>query len=63
VPLIECERWWIKNLISLDEATIFRFLDFFSVFNPDAIKDLKLYMGEIQPYGGSIICSGIFIKR
>jgi hypothetical protein len=32
-----------QNLILLDEATIFNSSHwFFSVFNPDAIKDLKL---------------------
>ena len=34
-----------QNLILLDEATIFNsshLFGFFSVFNPDAIKDLKL---------------------
>jgi hypothetical protein len=37
-----------QNLILLDEATIFNsshVFGFFSVFNPDAIKDLKLYKG------------------
>jgi hypothetical protein len=39
-----------QNLILLDEATIFNSscFGFFSVFNPDAIKDLKLYKGEFQ---------------
>ena len=37
-----------QNLILLEEATIFNsshVFGFFSVFNPDAIKDLKLYKG------------------
>ncbi|WP_291101376.1 MULTISPECIES: TonB-dependent receptor [unclassified Flavobacterium] len=39
-----------QNLILLDEATIFNsshVFGLFSVFNPDAIKDLKLYKGGI----------------
>ncbi|MEM7187438.1 MAG: TonB-dependent receptor, partial [Bacteroidota bacterium] len=37
-----------QNLILLDEATIFNsshLFGFFSVFNPDAIKDVKLFKG------------------
>ncbi|REH01961.1 TonB-dependent receptor [Flavobacterium aquicola] len=45
-----------QNLILLDEAMIFNsshVFGFFSVFNPDAIKDLKLYKGGIPSrYGG-----------
>lgn len=45
-----------QNLILLDEATIFNsshVFGFFSVFNPDAVKDLKLYKGGIPArYGG-----------
>jgi hypothetical protein len=45
-----------QNLILLDEATIFNsshVFGFFSVFNPDAVKDLKLYKGGIPSrYGG-----------
>ena len=45
-----------QNLILLDEATIFNsshVFGLFSVFNPDAIKDLKLYKGGIPArYGG-----------
>ncbi|MUU76815.1 TonB-dependent receptor [Winogradskyella endarachnes] len=47
-----------QNLILLDEATIFNsshLFGFFSVFNPDAIKDLKLYKGGIPAkYGGRV---------
>jgi hypothetical protein len=47
-----------QNLILLDEATIFNsshVFGLFSVFNPDAIKDLKLYKGGIPAkYGGRI---------
>ena len=45
-----------QNLVLLDEATIFNsshVFGFFSVFNPDAIKDLKLYKGGIPArFGG-----------
>lgn len=45
-----------QNLILLDEASIFNsshVFGFFSVFNPDAIKDIKLYKGGIPArYGG-----------
>lgn len=45
-----------QNLILLDEATIYNsshLFGFFSVFNPDAIKDLKLYKGGIPArFGG-----------
>ncbi|MBT8274028.1 MAG: TonB-dependent receptor, partial [Bacteroidia bacterium] len=47
-----------QNLILLDEATIFNsshLFGFFSVFNPDAIKDIKLYKGGIPAkYGGRL---------
>jgi hypothetical protein len=45
-----------QNLILLDEAIIFNsshLFGFFSVFNPDAIKDISLYKGGIPAsYGG-----------
>ena len=45
-----------QNLILMDEASIFNsshVFGFFSIFNPDAIKDLKLYKGGIPArYGG-----------
>lgn len=47
-----------QNLILLDEATIFNsshLFGLFSVFNPDAIKDVKLYKGGIPArYGGRV---------
>ncbi|MEM9830064.1 MAG: TonB-dependent receptor [Bacteroidota bacterium] len=47
-----------QNLILLDEAPVFsssHLLGFFSVFNPDAIKDIKLYKGGIPArYGGRL---------
>jgi len=47
-----------QNLIILDEATVYNashLMGFFSVFNNDAIKDVKLYKGDIPPqYGGRL---------
>ena len=47
-----------QNLILLDEAIIFNsshLFGFFSVFNPDAIKDIKLFKGGIPAnYGGRV---------
>ena len=47
-----------QNLILLDEAIIYNsshLFGLFSVFNPDAIKDLKLYKGGIPArYGGRL---------
>ena len=47
-----------QNLVLLDEATIYNsshLFGLFSVFNPDAIKDLKLYKGGIPArYGGRL---------
>lgn len=47
-----------QNLILLDEATIYNsshLFGFFSVFNPDAIKDLRLFKGGIPArYGGRV---------
>ena len=47
-----------ENLVLLDEATIYNsshLFGLFSVFNPDAIKDLKLYKGGIPArYGGRL---------
>ncbi len=47
-----------QNLILLDEATLYNsshLFGFFSVFNPDAIKDLTLYKGGIPArFGGRI---------
>ncbi len=47
-----------QNLILLDEAPVYNsshMLGFFSVFNPDAVKDIKLYKGAIPArYGGRI---------
>ncbi|MGB0199642.1 MAG: TonB-dependent receptor, partial [Flavobacteriaceae bacterium] len=47
-----------QNLILLDEASIYNsshLFGFFSVFNPDAIKDIRLYKGGIPAkYGGRV---------
>ncbi|XOV92474.1 MAG: carboxypeptidase-like regulatory domain-containing protein [Bacteroidota bacterium] len=47
-----------QNLILLDEAPVYNsshLLGFFSVFNPDAVKDIKLYKGGIPAkYGGRL---------
>ncbi|MDN5203831.1 TonB-dependent receptor [Fulvivirgaceae bacterium BMA10] len=47
-----------QTLLQMDEAPIYNpshFLGFFSVFNPDAIKDLEVYKGGIPAkYGGRI---------
>ena len=47
-----------QNLVLLDEAPVYNsshLLGFLSVFNPDAVKDLKLYKGGIPSrYGGRL---------
>jgi TonB-dependent Receptor Plug Domain. len=47
-----------ENLILLDEANVYNashLLGFFSVFNPDAIKDVTLYKGTMPAeYGGRL---------
>lgn len=47
-----------QNLIILDEATVYNashLIGFFSVFNNDAIRDIKLYKGDIPAnYGGRL---------
>lgn len=47
-----------QNLILMDEASVFNashLMGFFSVFNNDAVKDLKLYKGDIPAaYGGRL---------
>ncbi len=47
-----------QNLVLLDEAPVYNsshLLGFLSVFNPDAVKDLKLYKGGIPSrYGGRV---------
>ena len=47
-----------QNLVLLDEAPVYNsshMFGFFSVFNPDAVKDVKLYKGGIPAeYGGRL---------
>lgn len=47
-----------QNLVLLDEAPVFNsshLFGFFSVFNPDAVKDVKLFKGGIPSrYGGRL---------
>lgn len=47
-----------QNLILLDEATVYNashMMGFFSVFNNDAVRDVKLYKGDIPAnYGGRL---------
>jgi hypothetical protein len=47
-----------QNLILLDEAPVYNsshLFGFFSVFNPDAVRDVKLYKGAIPSrYGGRL---------
>lgn len=47
-----------QNLVVLDEAPVYNtshLFGFFSVFNPDAVKDTKLYKGAIPSrYGGRL---------
>jgi TonB-dependent Receptor Plug Domain len=47
-----------QNLVLLDEAPVYQsshLFGFFSVFNPDAVKDVELYRGGIPAqYGGRI---------
>ncbi|MBT8233322.1 MAG: TonB-dependent receptor [Saprospiraceae bacterium] len=47
-----------QNLVLLDEAPVFNsshLFGFFSVFNPDAVKDVKLYKGGIPSrFGGRL---------
>ncbi|MGD9929759.1 MAG: carboxypeptidase-like regulatory domain-containing protein [Mangrovibacterium sp.] len=47
-----------QNLILLDEATVYNashLMGFFSVFNNDAVNDLKLYKGDVPAqYGGRL---------
>ncbi|MBD3297980.1 MAG: TonB-dependent receptor plug domain-containing protein [candidate division Zixibacteria bacterium] len=54
-----------QNLILLDEATIYspsHFLGFFSVFNSDAIKDVKLIKGSASAEYGGRLSSVLDIK-
>jgi hypothetical protein len=55
-----------QNLILLDEATIYNashLFGFFSVFNTDVIKDVKLYKGGIPSVFGGRLSSVLDIKQ
>ena len=55
-----------QNLILLDEATLYNsshLYGFISVFNPDAIKDLKLYKGGIPAQFGGRVSSVLDIHQ
>ncbi len=55
-----------QNLVLLDEAIIYNtshFFGFFSVFNNDAIKDVKLYKGDIPANFGGRISSVLDIHQ
>ncbi|MCC5921754.1 MAG: TonB-dependent receptor [Cyclobacteriaceae bacterium] len=54
-----------QNLVLLDEATVYNpahFLGFFSVFNPDAIKNVEIYKGGIPSKFGMRISSVLDIQ-
>jgi hypothetical protein len=54
-----------QNLILLDEAPVYNsshLLGFFSVFNPDAVKDVKLYKGGIPAQFGGRISSILDVR-
>jgi hypothetical protein len=54
-----------QNLIQLDEATVYNashLLGFFSVFNNDAIKDVKLYKGDIPASSGGRLSSLLDVR-
>jgi hypothetical protein len=54
-----------QTLMLLDEATVYNashFLGFFSVFNPDAIKDIELYKGGIPAEFGGRLASIVDVR-
>ena len=54
-----------QNLILLDEATVYNashLLGFFSIFNNDAIKDVKLYKGDIPARAGGRLASLLDVR-
>ena len=54
-----------QNLVLLDDAPVYNashLLGFFSVFNPDAVKDVKLYKGGIPSYYGGRLSSILDIQ-
>jgi hypothetical protein len=54
-----------QNLILLDEATVYNashLMGFFSIFNNDAIKDAKLYKGDIPASSGGRLSSLLEVR-
>lgn len=54
-----------QNLVLLDEATVYNaghLMGFFSVFNNDAVKDVKLYKGDIPPRAGGRLSSLLDVR-
>ena len=54
-----------QNLILLDEATVYNashLMGFFSVFNNDAIRDVKLYKGDIPANFGGRLASVLDVR-
>ncbi len=54
-----------QNLVLLDEAIVYNaghMLGFFSVFNNDAIKDVKLYKGDIPASSGGRLSSLVDVR-
>lgn len=54
-----------QNMILLDEAAIYNashLMGFFSVFNNDAIKDVKLYKGDIPARSGGRLASLLDVR-
>ncbi len=54
-----------QNLILLDEATVYNashLMGFFSVFNNDAIKDVKIYKGDIPAAHGGRLASLLDVR-
>ncbi len=55
-----------QNLVLLDEAIIYNtshFFGFFSVFNQDAIKDIKLYKGDMPANFGGRVSSVLDVRQ
>lgn len=54
-----------QNLVLLDEATVYNgshLMGFFSVFNNDAIKDVKIYKGDIPASHGGRLASMLDVR-
>jgi hypothetical protein len=54
-----------QNLIILDDAPLYNpshLMGFFSVFNNDAVKDVKLYKGDLPAYYGGRLSSVLDVK-